>query len=121
MRNLKPINKLLTNQQDVPLKVLQSNNGGEFKSGNFQTYAKTMGLNNDLPSLIHLNTIQGLNDETSCIWMPLVACSPLQTFPEHIGKRPFQPLVIYLIEHIVDQLGQLHFPCGLERIQIMKI
>jgi hypothetical protein len=83
--------------------------------------AKTMGFNNGLPSHIHPNTIQGLNGETDCIWMPLLACSPLQTFLEHIGKRPFQPLVIYSIEHIVDQLGQLHFPCGLEKIQIMKI
>mgnify|MGYP007069645853 FL=1 len=80
-----------------------------------------MAFNNDLPSLIHLNTIQGPNDETGCIWMPLVACSPLQTFPEHIGKRPFQPLVIYLIEHIVDQLGQLYFLCGLGKVQMMKI
>ena len=60
------------------------------ENGSSKTIVDDMGFNKDLQyGLYSLNKIQGLNDGTSFIWMPLIVCSQLQTFHEHIGKRLF--------------------------------
>ena len=43
LENFKSYHKS-TNQQDLPLKVLQSDNGGEFKSEHFQNYCQNHGI-----------------------------------------------------------------------------
>ena len=44
LEKFKSYHKLVTNQQDLPLKVLQSDNGGEFKSEHFQNYCQNHGI-----------------------------------------------------------------------------
>ena len=44
LEKFKFYHKLVTNQQDLPLKVLQSDNGGEFKSEHFQNYCQNHGI-----------------------------------------------------------------------------
>ena len=62
------------------IKVLRSDQGGEYTSGAFKRYLNFMRSNSNLQYLIHLRRIVLLREGTKHLWSVLAVCFKVKTY-----------------------------------------